>query len=73
MAAQGGKGAQMEKCARCGGRFPGPGVERDGKLHCCDMCAEGPKRMMPRILPIAALLIGAGALLGANLAKRRYA
>lgn len=58
----------MQTCARCGGHFPGPGVERDGKIYCCDMCAAGPKQMWPRMalrmLPIAAVLLGVGVLIG---------
>ncbi len=58
----------MRTCARCGGRFPGPGVEKDGKVYCCDKCAAGPAQMVPpmalRMLPIAALLVGVGVLIG---------
>lgn len=53
-------------CARCRGRFPGPGVERDGKLYCCDKCAAGPnpKMMLFRMAPMALMVLGAGALAG---------
>lgn len=58
----------MRTCARCGGRFPRPGITKDGKVYCCDKCAAGPMAMMPRMalrmLPVAALLVGIGAILG---------
>lgn len=58
----------MQTCDRCGGNFPGPGVEEAGKVYCCDKCAAGPRRMMPRMMlrmaPMAALLVGVGLLIG---------
>lgn len=56
---------QWQACARCGGRFPGPGVEQHEHIYCCDKCARGPKGMMLRRLPMAALLVVGGAALGA--------
>lgn len=55
----------MNRCARCGGRFPGPGIAANGRVYCCDKCAAGPsaRNMLP-MLPILAALIGAGAVLG---------
>ena len=65
--------AVMQKCAMCGGRFPGPGVEREGKFYCCDRCAH-PSRMKAKMLlefggPLLGGLAG-GFLLGRYLSKR---
>ena len=65
---------EVQTCARCGGRFPGPGVERNSKTYCCDRCAAGPKRMLPRMIlhvaPIALGLIGVGILIGRRLERQ---
>jgi hypothetical protein len=45
MAELGKENARMQQCERCGGLFPGPGVEQQGKVYCCDMCTQGPKMM----------------------------
>jgi hypothetical protein len=51
-------------CARCGGRFPGPGVPRNGRIYCCDKCAaRRTARKMLRKLPVINALVGAGAAL----------
>ena len=65
---------EVEECARCGSRFPSPGVEHQGHHYCCDRCAMGPSprmkaRMMVRMAPILIGLVGAGAFVG-WLAKR---
>ena len=65
---------EVEECARCGSRFPTPGVEHQGRHYCCDRCAMGPSprmkaRMMVRMAPILIGLVGAGAFVG-WLAKR---
>lgn len=58
----------MITCDRCGSRFPAPGVFRQGNVYCCDMCANGPGKMvpymLPRALPAAVLLVAAGILVG---------
>lgn len=54
----------MHICARCGGKFPHPGMEKNGKLYCCDKCAEGPKGMIPKMLPMILGLLGLGFLVG---------
>jgi hypothetical protein len=41
----------METCARCKGKFPGPGIEKNGKVYCCDKCAKGPQRMIVKFIP----------------------
>ncbi len=65
---------QWQTCARCGGHFPGPGVEQAGMIYCCDTCAAGPMRMWPRmllgVLPVAGLLLGTGMALGRYLGRR---
>lgn len=58
--AQSNESTMMTSCARCGGRFPGPGVERGGKVYCCDKCAEGPNRASIRKLAMALLPVGSG-------------
>lgn len=58
-------------CARCGGRFPVPGVERRGSIYCCDKCAEGPRSMKGRMLAMPLLLLGIGALAGSLWARSR--
>jgi hypothetical protein len=54
----------VEKCARCKGKFPGPGIEKEGKVYCCDKCARGPKKMMFKMAPIIAGIFGLGLLFG---------
>lgn len=61
----------MQRCARCGGRFPGPGVERNGHLYCCDKCAAGAGTMMLRMLAMASAFVGIGAAPGWTAAKIR--
>jgi hypothetical protein len=41
----------MKVCARCEGKFPGPGIEKDEKVYCCDRCAKGPGKMMFKAIP----------------------
>ena len=60
---------EIEECARCGSRFPTPGVEHQGRHYCCDRCAMGPSsrrkaRMMVRMAPMLVGLVGAGAFAG---------
>ncbi len=33
--------ALAPKCAMCGVQIVGHGLEADGKIYCCDHCAEG--------------------------------
>ncbi|MFH0809628.1 MAG: hypothetical protein V2A77_04040 [Pseudomonadota bacterium] len=58
----------VEMCAQCGGRFPGPGVGWRGQIYCCDNCAEQSEQAnvgsrLMRLLPVAAVVVGAGALI----------
>jgi hypothetical protein len=53
----------MNTCYRCKGKFPGPGIEKEGKLYCCDKCAKGPKIMLAK-LPIMLIMAGAIFMLG---------
>ena len=60
---------EVEEWARCGSRFPAPGVEHQGRHYCCDRCAMGPSprmkaRMMVRMAPMLVGLVGAGAFAG---------
>ena len=64
-------GEAMQRCARCGGRFPGPGVERNAHVYCCDKCAAGAGPMMLRMLAMASTFVGIGAALGWTAAKIR--
>jgi hypothetical protein len=57
--------SEIEECARCGSRFPAPGVERQDRVYCCEKCAMGPSlRVKAVMLPLLASLVGAGALIG---------
>jgi GH15 family glucan-1,4-alpha-glucosidase len=62
----------MRTCARCGGRFPAPGVERNGRVYCCDKCADGAGRMPLRMLVGAGVCFGLGAALGWAASRQRY-
>lgn len=59
----------MKACERCKGKFPGPGIEKEGKVYCCDKCAKGPGRMMPIIIPAVLGAFGLG-FLAASLVQR---
>ena len=57
---------ELEECARCGSRFPAPGVEHQGRHYSCDRCAMGPSprmkaRMMVRMAPMLVGLVSVGA------------
>jgi hypothetical protein len=54
----------MKTCARCKGKFPEPGIEKNGKLYCCDKCAKGPKQMMFKVIPAVLGVFGLGFLTG---------
>jgi hypothetical protein len=54
----------METCARCKGKFPGPGIEKNGKVYCCDKCARGAKQMMFKVIPAVLRVFGLGFLIG---------
>ncbi len=64
----------MQICAMCRGRFPGPGIENEGKLYCCDKCADYHRHklhmaaaMAPKLLGI----LGVGAVAGYFLGRSR--
>lgn len=61
---------KMLRCARCGGHFPAPGVEREGKVYCCDKCARGPLGMKAGMVAMPLLILGAGGLAGFWVARR---
>lgn len=54
----------METCARCKGKFPGPGIEKERKIYCCDKCARGEKKMMLKVIPAALGVFGLGFFVG---------
>jgi hypothetical protein len=54
----------MQVCARCKGKFPGPGIEKEGKTYCCDKCAKGSKKMLFTFIPVLLISIGIGFLTG---------
>jgi hypothetical protein len=67
--ARDGDGA-FKTCDRCGGRFPGPGISRKGRIYCCDKCAAVPgvdERI--RMSSAAATLIVFGIALGWSAAR----
>jgi hypothetical protein len=53
------------------GKFPGPGVEKDGKLYCCDKCLKGSKKMLFEFVSIVLISIGVGFIAG-NLAPNNF-
>ena len=64
----------MQTCAMCGGRFPGPGIEKEGNAYCCDKCADYhlhklhmAAAMAPKVLGI----LGIGALIGFFIGRNR--
>jgi len=61
---------ELKSCARCGGKFPGPGIEIEGNPYCCDVCATGEghaeareRRSVGRWI-VALFLLSAGAVFG---------
>lgn len=63
----------MHKCAMCGGRFPGPGIQREGQVYCCDRCAQGKKMKAMVALEFGGTLVAglvAGLLIGRYIGKR---
>ncbi|WP_300441903.1 hypothetical protein [Christiangramia sp.] len=58
------KKKSMKTCARCKGKFPGPGIKKNEKVYCCDKCARGRKKMMFKVIPAALGIFGSGFLIG---------
>lgn len=63
----------MQTCAKCGGHFPGPGIENRGKVYCCDKCAQAGQHkfrrliaMAPKLVSVASIGAVVGFLLGSN-------
>ncbi len=54
----------------CGGHFPGPGIQQEDHVHCCDKCAAGPHLMRPRMVFMASLWVTSGVLLGRLTARK---
>jgi len=63
----------MHTCAMCGGKFPGPGMEIEGKLYCCDKCAdfgEHKTHMIAAMAPKVAAVFTLGACVGYIVGRR---
>lgn len=63
----------MQTCTKCGGHFPGAGVENNGKVYCCDKCAQAGRHklheligMAPKLISVVGIGAVAGFLLGSN-------
>lgn len=64
--------ARLMVCARCDGRFPPPGIARNGRIYCCDKCAAGPDTTsMIRALGGTGMLMGAAAVAGWLVGRRQ--
>lgn len=64
----------MQSCAMCGGRFPGPGIENEAKVYCCDKCADfhqHKSHMVAAMAPKVLGVLGIGALLGYLIGRKR--
>ena len=66
--------ALMQICAMCAGQFPGPGVQSQGNVYCCDKCADYHQHkihMLAAMAPKLAGVIGVGAMIGYFIGQRR--
>lgn len=66
---------EMQKCAMCGGRFPGPGIESEGKSYCCDRCANFQQhkfKMIAAMAPKLAGVLGIAAIFGYIIKHNRH-
>ncbi len=64
----------MHVCAMCSGRFPGPGIENEGKLYCCDKCADYHQHkfhMVAAMAPKMIGILGVGAIVGYIIGRNR--
>ena len=64
----------MQRCAMCGGRFPGPGINASDKVYCCDKCADFHQHKAHRVAAMAPKLLGIlslGAILGYFIGRHR--
>lgn len=64
----------MHSCAMCGGKFPGPGIEAEGKLYCCDKCADYDQHkshMVAAMAPKLVGILGVGAFIGYMIGRNR--
>ncbi len=65
----------MHSCAMCSGKFPGPGIEAEGKLYCCDKCADydhHKSHMVAAMAPKLVGILGIGALIGYMVGRKRW-
>ena len=64
----------MHTCAMCKGRFPGLGIEAEGKLYCCDKCADYDQHkshMVAAMAPKLVGILGIGGLIGYMVGRNR--
>lgn len=64
----------MQTCAMCAGQFPGPGIQNQGKVYCCDKCADYHQHklhMLVAMAPKLAAVLGVGAIIGYLVGRRR--
>lgn len=57
----------MQSCDMCAGQFPGPGIQFDDKVYCCDKCADAAQhklRMLTKMAPKILAVLGIGAIFG---------
>lgn len=48
----------MNTCAMCEGRFPGPGIESESQLYCCDKCADYAHHRLHMVAAMAPKVLG---------------
>lgn len=64
----------MQTCAMCAGRFPGPGIQNQTKVYCCDKCADYHQHKLHMLIAMAPKLVGVlgvGAIVGYLVGQRR--
>ena len=64
----------MQTCAMCAGQFPGPGIQNQGKVYCCDKCADYHQHklhMLAAMAPKLVAVLGVGAIIGYHVGYRR--
>lgn len=57
----------MQSCDLCAGLFPGPGIQLNDKVYCCDKCADAAQhklRMLTKMAPKLMVVLGVGAFFG---------
>lgn len=57
----------MRSCDLCSGLFPGPGIELNGKVYCCNKCADAAQhklRMLTTMAPKIMTILAIGVIFG---------